>query len=973
MAETFGKYFIEKKLGQGGMGSVYLATDPLLNRKVALKVISAAAAGSQELIERFQREAQAVAKLKHPNIVQVYEAGLAGQEHYIALEYIDGAPLDGLIKSRAAVLTPKNVARIMLQAAQALDFAHNHGVIHRDIKPANILIERKGRVCLADFGLAKQLSGLDRSLTMSGTAMGTPEFMSPEQALGRTNEVDARSDIFSLGATMYQCLTFQSSVQGNDLYDTLRKVINDDPPAPSTIVRGLDRRLETICLKCLNKDRARRYRSAGELAGDLKRYLEGGGISARRTGYLVKIWQRATRNPLAAVGIAGAGLIILISLGWWLVLSAQTTNKVEQYRREANNYYAAGDWNDALAACENALTAAPLDAEMSELRDKCRTEIIRKQKSDEQAKANTEIRLRAKAVLDRASGNALPDNKIAVAREALAIDPDFGDAYQVIGYAYKAKAAEGGLSRDEYRELYDKSFKAFTRAIELTPTLAYSYYERGWITAEIQGDKAGAANDYEKVLQYDPNSYIGYFARAEIEYNQGKTDEAIADYTRGLDIFPDHMESLGNRGNLYLKKGEYQLAIENYNRAMALRPNDPKTYYNRGFAYFNMGELAKSVADYTKAIRLKADYTEAYLGRSKAYGKLKDYQAAIADVETALKIEPKNPEALNFSIMTFHWKVMLAEMTVNQKLDTLEKCNEAIQLNPKNTRAYFDRALIYDKNKQTDLAIADYDMVIKLEPDNFYAYVNRGIAYRTNNELERAVADFTGALLIKPDETKAYRHRAEIYTQQGKLDIAIADYNALIRLKPDVNGYMDRGTLFGMKQDYDNAIADFKTAIELAPDSGSAFYNLGAAYRMKNDADAAIKAFNRAIELNPKYSKAFYQRAAAYENKGDLKHALADLDRSIELDKMAYSYIQRGVIYRAQGNYKQALADLSEAVKLDPACGEAYAERARTYAAKRDFKTAVADGETALKLGIDKRLEVGLKMEINGWKRAMKK
>lgn len=321
MISTFGKYTIEKKLGQGGMGAVYLVVDPDLGRKVALKVITS---DNQEMLERFHLETQAVAKLKHPNIVSVYETGsipakdkASSNQHYFTMDYIEGVSLETLIMSETK-LNFQNITKIVLQVASALHYAHNQKIIHRDVKPANILIDKNGRAYLTDFGLAKQLTGIEKSLTMSGTTIGTPSYMPPEQAMGKKQEIDPRSDVYALGATLYYCLTGQVPFTGSELYDVLNKVINEDPSHPSTIVRQIPRDIEIICLKCMEKEPLKRYQSCQELADDLTRFLEGDIILAKPASTWTKVWRKARHNK-TAFSITTIALAILIISGFLFI------------------------------------------------------------------------------------------------------------------------------------------------------------------------------------------------------------------------------------------------------------------------------------------------------------------------------------------------------------------------------------------------------------------------------------------------------------------------------------------------------------------------------------------------------------------------------------------------------------------------------------------------------------------------------
>ncbi|MBI4713485.1 MAG: serine/threonine protein kinase, partial [Planctomycetes bacterium] len=308
---VFGRYVIESKLGQGGMGIVYLASDPSLDRKVALKVITST---DKDAVERFLREAQFIAKLQHPNIVRVYESGTVGNQHYFTMDYIEGTSLLKLIMTRK--LTSQSIARVIQQVASALDYAHSQNIIHRDIKPANILVDKDGRAYVTDFGLSKRLSGLDRSLTIEGALVGTPDYMSPEQAKGNKKEIDYRSDIFSLGSTLYQCLTGCLPFPGKELYEVLTKIINKAPSPPHALRPMVPTDLESICLKCLDKDKTKRYQSGAELAIDLNRYLDGAPISARRTSSIIRFWQTAKKNKIASLGvvsIALAGAVLLLT------------------------------------------------------------------------------------------------------------------------------------------------------------------------------------------------------------------------------------------------------------------------------------------------------------------------------------------------------------------------------------------------------------------------------------------------------------------------------------------------------------------------------------------------------------------------------------------------------------------------------------------------------------------------------------
>ncbi|MFH1228684.1 MAG: serine/threonine-protein kinase [Planctomycetota bacterium] len=583
MATTFGKYNIEKKLGQGGMGAVYLVVDPTSNCKVALKVITSK---DEKLLERFQREVSAVAKLQHTNIVQVYEAGVINKQHYFTMDYIEGTPLDKLIQSKPKP-SIQTLAKIIMQVASALHYAHSQQIVHRDIKPANILIDRDGQVFLTDFGVAKQLTGLDRSLTITGMAIGTPNYMPPEQAMGQKDEIDPRSDVFSLGATMYHCITGRVPFTGKEIYEVLSKVINDEPVSPSSIIKMIPKDIETICLKCMNKDKAKRYQTAGELATDLKRYLAGEQIMARRDSALTKLYLKAKRNKIASISTASAIVILIVVVIGLMTSSAGKKKEIESYRVKAEKAFEEKNYDEAKVWCNKVLALAPQDETIQSLLKKSekiiKAQEDKKQQEDTQAKEaaakaqrTMDLRAEAKAILDRASGAPTPDQKIKLAQEALVIDPTYGDAWQVIGYAYKEKNDN------------NKGYESFSKAIELAPTLAYSYCERGLISYN-RGDVKSALSDFEKVLKYDPNSHIGYFVKGFIKHKQKDYDGAITDYEKAIELNQNYAEAYNNRGSAYANKGDLDKAITDWTKAIELNLNYAEAYNNRGNAYKDKG------------------------------------------------------------------------------------------------------------------------------------------------------------------------------------------------------------------------------------------------------------------------------------------------------------------------------------------------------------------------------------------------
>jgi serine/threonine protein kinase len=289
----FGDYTVVCEIGRGGMGVVYRARQQSLNRVVALKMILPGALASGDDLQRFRIEAEATAGLKHPRIVTVHEVGEVEGCHYYSMDFIEGISLAQKLKD--GPLSSRSAARYVQTVAKAIHHAHRKGILHRDLKPSNILLDAEDEPHVTDFGLAKRMGG-DSGQTRTGAVLGTPSYMAPEQAGGKLKELGPATDVYGLGAILYECLTGRPPFQAATPVDTVMQVIERDPAPPSLVNPGVERDLETICLKCLEKHAANRYASAEELADDLRRYLDGESIRASSVNVLDYLARSLTRS-----------------------------------------------------------------------------------------------------------------------------------------------------------------------------------------------------------------------------------------------------------------------------------------------------------------------------------------------------------------------------------------------------------------------------------------------------------------------------------------------------------------------------------------------------------------------------------------------------------------------------------------------------------------------------------------------------
>src|SRR6266487_229507 len=312
MLMDFGDYELLAQVGRGGQGVVFRARQKSLNRTVALKVISLGQWASEAHVKRFRREAEAAARLEHPCIVPIYEVGERDGSCYFSMKFVEGGQLDEVI--RREPMPPRRAAELIAKVARTVHYAHEHGILHRDIKPGNILLDQKGEPHLTDFGLAR-LVETESTVTRTMEVLGTPSYMAPEQAVGNNGAISSVTDVYGLGAVLYQLLTGHPPFAGGTTYETIKLLLDTEPRQPRLWSRKIDRELSTICLKCLEKDPKRRYSTALALAEDLEHWLKREPIQARRTGIFVRGKKWVWRKPTGAL-LAVCLLALAAAAGW---------------------------------------------------------------------------------------------------------------------------------------------------------------------------------------------------------------------------------------------------------------------------------------------------------------------------------------------------------------------------------------------------------------------------------------------------------------------------------------------------------------------------------------------------------------------------------------------------------------------------------------------------------------------------------
>ena len=403
-----GRFELIKVLGEGGFATVWLAHDPSLNRQVAIKVLKSPRFSSNDVKQRFEREAKAAAVLSHPNIVPVFESGVIDQERYIASGYCDGITLEHWYKAKKQDVSPRTAAEMVGQLADAVEHAHQRGVVHRDLKPANILIEQGGssdsveiasRLKITDFGLAKQTQTTDQHETMEGAILGTPAYMSPEQAQGKP-DVGPSSDIYSLGVILYELLTGRVPHLGESHIDTILAIRETDVRPPRRLNPSIAKDLEAICLHCLHRNPRQRYATAHELSRDLHRWLDGEVVAARRVTRLERLGKWCTRNPALTAAFAVVLLALFVASWQWAESARSFRHAVEQTNLATREFERAEQYLDSMTTIvdgfldelatlgEPSLISKPQRDRLNQILQLQRSLIV-EQKQDQRIRGNT--------------------------------------------------------------------------------------------------------------------------------------------------------------------------------------------------------------------------------------------------------------------------------------------------------------------------------------------------------------------------------------------------------------------------------------------------------------------------------------------------------------------------------------------------------------------------------------------------------
>jgi serine/threonine-protein kinase len=709
-------YEVETMLGRGGMGIVFRARHLRLNRPVALKMLLGGAYAGPQDVARFQREAEAVAALRHPNVVQLYDVGDVDGRPFFTMELVEGG---SLAQKLAGTPQPaRQAAALLATLAAAMQVAHESGIVHRDLKPGNVLLAADGTPKISDFGLARRLQG-EAGLTRSGVLMGTPSYMAPEQAQGQTRAVGPAVDVYALGAILYELLTGRPPFRGETPAETLLQVLHQEPAAPSQLNATVPRDLETICLKCLRKEPERRYASARALADDLRRFSEGRPIQARPVGWAERSWRWCRRNPTAAGLLAALLALFLLAVGGGLWFEGQ---KAERQGR-------------AREAVEAALAQVP------DLRQQGRwpeaEAVLRQGRSRLDDAGSDDLRQRL--------AQAEEDLRLAATLEQIRLAPAMG-GYGAVDFRGMAEAYAHAF-KDAGMDVWgdEETVAARIRDSDVRPQLVMAL-DHWALVADVLKDRQSVARLLRLARRADPDPRWGDRIREPALWgDQSRLLRLAGEAEQGLaGEAPENGPPTALVLLLARKVGQRDgLPAEPLLRAAQRRhPDDFWLNFLLGEA-LREDKPAEAVGFYRAALVTQPTAARIHLEVSMAFLRQGQVDEAIRAARKLVEVSPKWPPA--------HDQLGLCLQAGGQVEEAMAEYRRTIDLDPQGPLPHYQLGVCWQDRGQLEKAMAEYRRAIDLDPKKgALAHHMLGRCLQARGQVDEAMAEYRSATELDP-------------------------------------------------------------------------------------------------------------------------------------------------------------------------------------------------------------------------------
>src|SRR5216117_1217288 len=785
----FGDYELLEEIGRGGQGVVYRARQKSLNRTVALKVIGLGQWATEAHLKRFRREAEAAARLDHPCIVPIHEVGEREGSCYFSMNLVEGSQLDDVAKREPMPL--RRAAELIAKLARAVHYAHEHGILHRDIKPGNVLLDRNGEPHLTDFGLAR-LVETESTVTHTMEVLGTPSYMAPEQAQGDNAAVSNATDVYGLGAVLYQLLTGHPPFAGGTTYETIKLLLDTDPRPPRFLNPKIDRDLSTICLKCLEKDSKRRYSSALALAEDLERWLKHEPIDARRTGIFARGRKWVQRNPTSA--LLAASLMALAAAAGWIAWKSEfirhpVTNGIAVLpfenlsEQKEDGAFVDGVQDDVLTKL----------AKIADLKVISRTSVmdyrgkrnLRQIGNDLRVshvlegsvrRAGTHLRLNAQLIDTRSDTHVWAEQ----------YDRDLDDLFSI----------QSEIAQKVAERLNAKVTSAERLAIEEKPTtdlVAFELYSRAndIIGAGLSwnADTLRAIDLLNQAVARDPSFFKAYCTLARVhdqvyffslDHTPARLALAEAAVEKAFRIRPNAGEAhLARAHHLYNGYLDYDGALAELEIARRSLPNNPRIFAVTGYIQRRQGRWEESMRNFERAIELDPRSLNTLGNIADSYGGARRYAEQKSTLDRMLTVAPNDVEAkAELAFVEVNWKADTGPL--HQVIDEIRTTNPAAM--PKIAFRWLPCALAErDIAAAKDALLASDEFPLGINAVNFTRPIAEGVIARMTNDEHKAQLAFTAARAEQEKTVQAEPNYGPAWCVLGVIDAALGRKEAALR------------------------------------------------------------------------------------------------------------------------------------------------------------------------------------------------
>lgn len=909
-------YDLIAEIGRGGMGIVYRAIQPKLNRQVAIKVLPALMGMVRpEAKARFRREAELAASLDHTNIISIHDYGEAEGTLFYAMQLIRGQSLRDILdeiaqtgavdcvvgeQSGSSHATRsdrtgsssssvgagrkyyREIASWIAEVADALEYAHKHGVIHRDIKPSNLLVAEDGKLMISDFGLARPT--IDHSMTKSQSLIGTCRYMSPEQLEPGSKDLDHRVDIYALGATLYELLAFRPMFVAPDDRQIVHMITTREPSRPSKYVRTVPKELETICLKAAAKSPSARYQTAEAFADDLRRWMLDLPISARPQNAAQRGIKFVYRHRLPSALVGAVALLAVSSGVMWAkyesaskagadAVSAETEQRAMLLVHQAREKTEDEDFSAATGLLEQALAVNPKNREA----------------------------VHQQAVVLTRSGFA------GKAKELLATavnnDPDDWRAHYMLGMLMHTDHS------DELSHVNSELAPAPSEPIQETVKRSaaigalLSVVERHrpgspealCLQTTIERDHSASIDILDEAIALDPKFTDAIVERAVRLGCLGKFDEALVEFDRAIELGRGGHRVHGLRGIALADQRRFAEAEAAFTAAIDRNPRNIDWWYDRAVARSYLGRFTETIEDAKQAIELDANYVDAYVVLGRGYAGLGQHEPALQNYDKAVELNPNKPDVY-MERGLLHW-------FAGRYDKSLADANRLIELVPNQTVGYQRRAQTYLKLQQWDKALADLDVCDTINTNDIATPTIRGGVLYYAGRYNEAAEAFAMGERISPNTYGNYNFHAlcMIYTKQYSAAIAPVTNWVILANNKDM-GHMRRGMIYEALGQQVLALQDYLAAAQ-SPRLGAYPHIWSAVLHMING-DSELTEYHLAqCQSDAESSEWMATIVAALQGEISTEQLIIAASSASQI---AEAHYYAGAIEQSRGNFERA-------------------------------------------------------------------